>query len=450
MEGSMTRREWLASSAAAAFAFLPAGSARGYAANDRIDIACVGVMNIGRVDRLWLRDGRPPGSPRPGWPGGNPATNIVALCDVDERHLGEASRDHPGAATYRDFRVMLERQREIDAVMVATPDHTHAVISMAAMKLGKHVCTEKPLTHSVYEARALAEAAKAHRVVTQLDNEGHGAEEMRRLVELVRSGEIGEVGEVHVWSSVSYHPKGRPPDRPAPEHLDWDLWLGPAPQTNYRDGLHPCAWRHWWDFGTAALGDFGCHFFDACFWALQLGHPTSVEAESDGGTKEKCPKWTIVRYRFPARGDGLPPVTLTWFDGGKYPPRPEDLPRDFKWPGGGSILIGTKGKILIDGTSRFRIISKEREREIRPPAPTLLRAPEGDHKLDWLRACRGGPPAGSNFPDYAGPLAEVVLLGNVAVRTAKRFEWDPVNLKAKGVPEADPYIRREYRKGWSL
>jgi predicted dehydrogenase len=295
MRRSVSRRDYLKATAAtaAAVTVVPAGLVRGSRANDKINVACVGVAHIGRVNRLWLRDGRPPrrGSGPESPPRRDEAgTNIVALCDVDGRYLAEAAREHPGASRWTDFRRMLVHQKDIDAVMVSTPDHTHAVISMMAIKLGKHVATEKPLTHSVYEARALAQAAKKHGVATQLDNEGHGSGQMRRLVELVRSGIIGEVSDVHIWSRLSYHPAPRPPARPAPEHLDWDLWLGPAPRRDYHDGLHPQRWRRWWDFGTSVLGDFGCHFFDAPYWALNLGHPTTVEAESEGSTRKACPR----------------------------------------------------------------------------------------------------------------------------------------------------------------
>lgn len=445
MNQSSSRRECLKSIAAAtAFTVLPSRLARSYQANEKLNVAMIGVAHIGRVNRLWLKKGRG-GSQEP-WP----APNIVALCDVDQNYIAEAAPDHPGAKTWTDYRKMLDGQKEIDAVVVSTPDHTHAVISMTAMKHGKHVCTEKPLAHSVFEARTLASAAKKHGVATQLDNEGHAADSMRTIVELTRSGLIGAVHEVHIWEKLSYHPQGQRVTKPVPTNLDWDLWLGPAPYRDYHDGLHPFTWRRWWDFGTAVLGDFGCHFFDAAFWALQLGHPETVEAESEGCTQEKCPKWSIVTYRFPARGEGQSPVTLRWFDGGKLPPLPEELPREYNWPSGGSIFIGTEGKLLVQGTSTFRLLPQEKFKDFEPPAPYLPRVPRNDHKLDWLRACQGGPPASSNFADYGGPLAEAVLLGNVAVRAGKQIEWDPVNLRAKNAPEADQYIRREYRKGWNL
>lgn len=449
----LARRRWLKSTATlgAGFMILPRSLVFGSRANDAIHVACVGVANIGAVNRLWLRDGQPPPKDqRLRLPDRKPGTRIVALCDVDSRYLAEAAKDHPDARTWTDFRKMLDQQKDIDAVMVSTPDHTHAVVSLTAMRLGKHVCTEKPLAHSVHEARVLAEAARTTKVATQLDNEGHSAETMRQLVETIRHGAIGEVREVHVWAHVTYHRGRRPLPEPCPAHLDWDLWLGPAPARDYHGGLHPMGWRGWWDFGTSVLGDFGCHYFDAAFWALELGQPTSVEAESEGNSRDGCPRWTRVRYQFPARGNRWPPVTVNWFDGGKFPPRPEELPRDFQWPSGGSIFIGSKGKVFVEGTSNFKLLPSGSAKGLTPPPRSLPRAPLNDHKLDWLRACRGGPPAGSNFAEYGGPLAEVVLLGNVAVRTGRRIEWDATNLRARNTPEADRYVRREYRQGWNL
>jgi len=374
MTAHLTRRNWLRSAATlgAGSLILPRRLLFGSAANDAIHVACVGVGNIGAVNRLWLRDGfHPPKDPRHRPPLRDTGTRIVGLCDVDRRYLAEAKKDHPEARTWTDYRQMLEQQKEIDAVMVSTPDHTHAVVSLAAMRLGKHVCTEKPLAHSVHEARMLGETARTTGVATQLDNEGHGAESMRQLVELIRHGAIGDVREVHAWAHVTYHRDRRPPPRPCPDDLDWDLWLGPAPARDYHDGLHPMGWRGWWDFGTSVLGDFGCHYLDAPFWALELGPPTSVEAESEGNSREGSPRWTKVRYQFPARGDRRPPVTLTWFDGGRFPPRPEELPRDFQWPSGGSIFLGSKGKLFVEGTSGFRWLTTEPERRLTPPPRSL-------------------------------------------------------------------------------
>jgi predicted dehydrogenase len=462
-----TRRKFLKTAlAGATITLLPSWSVRAFAANEAVNVAVIGVWNIGQIDRRWLvQDG----------------ANIVALCDVDRRFLTAAAEEHPQAKTWVDFRKMLQEQKDIEAVMVCTPDHTHAVASMMAMKLGKHVCTEKPLAHSVYEARALGEAAARLKLATQLDNEGHSSPGMARLVEWVQSGAIGKVREVHAWAnqgppqgSPQGPPRGPPPwpggapvrpvassnaprDQPEgpaapllrapPPHLEWDLWVGPAPYRGYEEGLHPAAWRMHWDFGTGRLGDMGCHLFDGAFWSLKLGHPTTVEAVTEDNTAERVPRWSVVTYQFPARGD-LPPVTLTWYNGGKWPPHPPELGENRSLPSEGSLFIGDSGKILVHGSANPQIIPAEKMRAFQPPEPFIRRST--GHKKEWLEAIRGGPPPGSNFAGYGGPLTEVVLLGNVAIRTGKKIEWDPVNLRAKNVPEAAAYIRREYRKGWEL
>ena len=439
MARRVTRRAFLKTTAAAAAAvtIAPAGSARTYSANEKVNVGIIGVGGMGGGNRRELK---------------NLGTNIVALCDVDRNHLGRAAKEHPGARSWVDFRKMLEAQRkEIDAVCVSTPDHTHAPASMMAIKLGMGVDTEKPLTHSVYEARALGEAAKKYKVATQLDNEGHAGAGLRRLVEWIRTGAIGKVREVHIFTNRPIWPQGiakRPPRLPVPKHLEWDLWLGPAPYRDYHRHLHPFSWRGWWDFGTGALGDMGCHFFDAALWALKLGHPTTVEAICEGNSKETGPKWSIVTYQFPARGADLPPVTLKWYDGGKLPPRPKQLEANRKFPTNGSMFVGETGTLINYDTGNPRLIPEEKMRAYKQPKPFIPRSP--GHKEEWLQAIKGGKPASSNFTDYGGPLTEVVLLGNVAIRAGKKIEWDPVNLRAKNAPEADQYIKREYRKGWHL
>jgi predicted dehydrogenase len=437
MARRITRRSYLKSTAAAtALTILPAGLARGYAANEKVNVGIIGTGGMGGGNRHWLRDD---------------GANIVALCDVDRNSLAAAAKDHKGAKSWTDFRQMLQEQKEVDAVMVSTPDHTHAVASMMAMKLGKHVCTEKPLTHSVYEARALGEAAKRFKVATQMDNEGHATEGVRSLVEWIRTAAVGKVREVHIWTDRPIWPQAiaqRPASKPVPAHLDWDLWLGPAPYRDYHDLLHPFKWRGWWDFGTGALGDMGCHFFDGAYWALKLGHPTTVEAVSEGNNKETGPSWSIVTYQFPARGDDFPPVTLKWYDGRKLPPRPAELAQGRKLPSNGSMFVGETGTIVVEGTGNARLIPEEKMKAYKRPEPFIPRSP--GHKLEWLQACQGGKPASSNFTDYGGPMTEVVLLGNVALRAGKKIQWDAENLCAKNAPDVDQYIRREYRKGWEL
>jgi predicted dehydrogenase len=385
--------------------------------------------------------------------------NIVALCDVDFRHAAGTFRRYPKARKYHDFRKMLDKEdKNIDAVTVATPDHVHAVASMAAIKRGKHVYCEKPLTHSVYEARMVAEAAREHKVATQMGNQGQASEETRLMCEYIWDGAIGPVREVHVWTdrplrglNSVYWPQGvdRPTDTPpVPDTLDWDLWLGPAPQRPYHPCYVPFKWRGWWDFGTGALGDIGCHSLDPVFRALKLGYPTSVQATSTLVNTETYPVASTVHYQFPARSD-MPPVKLTWYDGGLRPPRPDEIGQGEQMGTGGTLFVGDKGKML-----EHRLIPESRRKEYGKPPQVLPRSP--GHFVEWIEACKGGKPAGSDF-DHAGLLAEVVLLGNVALRpelkeklTRTKLYWDGPNLKITNVPEANEYLRRDYRQGWSL
>jgi len=387
--------------------------------------------------------------------------NVVALCDVDDRRAAKTFARFPNAKRYRDFRVMLEKEKSIDAVTISTPDHTHAVAAMMAMSLGKHVYVQKPMTHSIYEARMLTEAARKYKVATQLGNQGHSGDGVRRLCEMIWSGAIGPVREAHIWTNRPSWPQGikRPTiTDPVPETLDWDLWLGPAPYRPYvkihpdtgRECYCPFVWRGWWDFGCGALGDMACHIMDPAFWALKLTSPTSVEAVSEGGNDETAPLWSIIRYEFPQRGD-MPPVTVIWYDGGKLPPRPEGIGPDVKLGEGdnGSLFIGDKGMATTgcygDGS---RLLPDSVMKDYKFPDPYIPRIPGGPYR-DWIQACKGGRPACSNF-DYSGPLTEMVLLGNLAVRSGKKIQWDPKNLRVTNVPEANQYVRREYRSGWSL
>jgi predicted dehydrogenase len=370
----------------------------------------------------------------------------VALCDVDERSLQRAAAEHPKAKQFRDFRKLLESPG-IDAVVVTTPDHTHAVAAMMAMRAGRHVYCEKPLTHSVYEARQMTLAAREHGIATQMGNGGHSSRTIRECVEWVRSGTIGPVREVHAWSNRPIWPQGiaRPADRPrVPDWLNWELWLGPAPERPYHPAYHPFKWRGFWDFGTGALGDMGCHIMDAAFWALELGAPTSVEAESSGVNRETAPEWSRVRYEFPARGD-RPAVRLTWHDGGRKPELPV-LPEGQELSDNGSLFIGDGGMVLYE-RGRPRLLPESLMKDFTPPPETLPRSI--GHYAEWIAACKGGPKAGSNF-DYAGPLTEMVLLGNVALRLGRKIEWDGAGLRVTNAPEAARWVRREYRNGWSL
>src|SRR5882672_10451913 len=419
-----TRRQFVKRAAIASTAalFLPShvlGRAGTKSPNEKLNIAAVGIGGQGAQDLQQLS-----------------SENIVALCDVDGAYAGRIFQKYSKAKVYKDYRKMFDEQKDIDAVVVATPDHLHAFVSMAAIKLGKHVYCEKPLTHSVWEARRIAEAAREHNVATQMGNQGQASEETRRLCEMVWDNAIGPVREVHVWTDRpsnglfnEYWPQGveRPKDSPKPPStLEWDLWLGPAPTRPYHPAYLPFKWRGWWDFGTGALGDIGCHSFDPVFRALKLGHPLSVEASSTRVNEETYPLSSMVTYEFPARGE-MPPLKLVWYDGGLRPPRPAELEEDSEMGANGHLFIGDKGKILSQ-KMRYRIIPESKMKAYGEPPKKLPRSI--GHYKEWIEACKGGPPAGSNF-DWAGPLTEVVLLGNVALRlqlredlTTKKLLWD--------------------------
>jgi len=364
---------------------------------------------------------------------------------VDEHYAKQKSAGkYQGCKVYADFRELLAKE-DVDAVMVATPDHTHAVITMAAIKRGKHVYCEKPLAYSVEEARLVAEAAKRAKVATQLGNQGQATQEARILCEMIWSGAIGPVHEVQAWSGPRFwsYPtwEGRPRETPpVPDGLDWDLWLGPAPERPYHPAYCPWTWRNWWDFGTGLLGDLGCHKLSSVFKALKLGHPTSIEASSTKMDPEIYPLGVIARFEFLARGD-MPPVTLTWYDGGLKPARPKELE-----PGrgiGDMIYIGEKGTMM-----GYRLIPESAMKKFGRP-PKMLPRSVGHHK-EWIDACRGGPPAGANFVDHAGLLTEVCMLGNVALRAEKKIAWDGPNMKITNDEQANRFLRRQYRHGWSL
>ena len=393
--------------------------------------------------------------------------NVVAICDVDWKRGAGLVKEFPKARRYSDFRVMLEREKYLDAVTVSTPDHTHAVAALAAMQRGLHVFCQKPLTHSVEEARILRMAARKHGVVTQMGNQGTAMEGVRRAAELVRDGVIGKVKEAHVWTNRpgNWWPQGihRPKGVIAiPEHFRWDLWLGPRAHRPYQKGYHPFAWRGFWDFGTGAIGDMACHTMNMAYMALELDAPDWVEAEQEGVTEESGPKWSMIRFGFPARGK-KPPLHLTWYDGGKLPPIdliPEEArqprkskdgkERPFKLAGSGSLLIGDKGVLYSpnDYGARFFIYPEERTREYDAPEPTLPRSP-GIHK-EWLLACKGaGPTPMSNF-DYAGRFTETALLGNVAVRAGEKVEWDQGRMRSRNSERANRFVRDEYAFGYSM
>jgi len=380
---------------------------------------------------------------------------IVALCDVDEARAAETFKKYPNAKRYRDFRIMLDKEKNIDAVIVATPDHVHAAASMMAIKMGKHVYCEKPLTHSIYEARMLTEAARKYKVATQMGNQGHSSEAIRLVCEWIWDGAIGPVREVHAWTDRPIWPQGmdRPEaTSPPPATLDWNLWLGPAPYRPYVEKAYcPFVWRGWWDFGTGALGDMACHIMDAAFWALKLAHPATVRAVSTPVNSESAPLSSVIEYEFEARGN-MPPCRLFWYDGGLKPTRPQELEQRRTLPANGLIFVGDKGKLYApsggSGVEGARLIPEAKMQEYKLPPKTIPRVENG-HRQDWIEACKGGDAASSNF-DYAGPLTEMVLLGNVAIRTARKLHWDGPNMRVTNVPEANEYLRREYRRGWTL
>ncbi len=439
---------------AGAFAIVPSrvlGGKGNTPPSEKLNIAGVGIGGMGRRNVHALS-----------------SENIVALCDVDFKNAGSVFKKYPKARRYKDFRRMLDKEKSIDGVVVATPDHTHAVVSMEAIRRGKHVYCQKPLAHSVYECRRLSEAARKYGVATQMGNQGRSGESIRIVKEWIKDGAIGEVREVHCWTPFPHGVWAQGIERPqetveVPPTLDWDLWIGPAPYRPYHPMYHPFKWRGWWDFGTGAIGDQACHTIDVPFWALELGSACSVQASCSPVNSETYPVASIVRYEFPARGD-KPAVKLTWYDGGLMPQRPDELEAGRRMGNqyGGALFIGSSGKLMCGTFGEGpRLIPESRMKEYELPPETIPRI-ECSHEEDWLRACKGGRPACSNF-DYAGPLTEVAMLGNLAircggevivggrkVRTVKKLEWDGRKMEFTNDDEANKYVRDEYRKGWSL
>jgi predicted dehydrogenase len=401
--------------------------------NEKLNIAVIGVARRGAANLEEIQ-----------------TQNIVALCDVDAKALEGAAQRFPKAAKHDDFREMLESPKEkFDAVLIATADHCHVPASVMAMNLGKHVYCEKPLAHNVYEARLCAETAKKTKRVTQMGIQIHAESNYRRVVELIKAGAIGPVSEVHVFIDKKWSPDGDPPrmEQPVPEGLNWDAWLGPAPEQPYRTNTLPANWRKWWDFGNGTLGDMGCHYMDLPFWALGLRHPTRVEAEGPPVDPEGTPPWIKVHYEFPARG-GQPPVKMTWYDGGKKPEQYAEWNLKPEWKNG-VVFVGTEGRYLYSDYYVRRLFPADDFAQFEPP-PKSIPESKGHHN-EWVRACLANDPSKTlcNF-DYSGALTEAVLLGNVSYRVGKPLEWDAKSLRATNAPEAIKYLRREYRKGWEL
>ncbi len=404
---------------------------RSLSANDKLNLGMIGTAN------------------QAGWNLSNVASqNIVALCDVDDNFLAAASKKFPGAKTYNDFRRLID-QPDIDAILVATPDHTHAVATVAALKSGRHVYCEKPLTHTISECRIVRETARRYNRVTQLGTQIHAGTNYRRVVELVQSGAIGPVREVHVWVSASYGGKERPTaNPPVPPNLHYDLWLGPVPERPYNPEYLPFHWRNWWAFGGGSLADFGCHYMDLPHWALDLRYPRSAEpVDGPPVHPESTPPWLVVRYEYPARGE-KPPVTLTWYHGGKRPALLTEILSEEQREGwqSGVLFVGQKGMLLSRYEKHLLLPEKDFAGFV-PPVP-FIQDSIGHHK-EWLEACKTGGPTTCNF-DYSGALTEAALLGNVAYRVGRKLEWNPQKLRATNCREADQYIQHHYRKGWKL
>ena len=425
--GLVTRRRFLQATALSVYGLALPSYARKLSANDKLNIGVIGVAGRGGENL-----------------NGVSSQNIVALCDVDDRNLAAAATKFPSAKTYSDFRRLVD-QKDIDAIVVATPDHTHAVACMAALKSGRHLYCEKPMTHTISECRRVRELAAKKKLVTQLGTQIHAGTNYRRVVELVQSGTIGPIEEVHVWVNATYGGKKKPrygSEKPA--HLHWDLWLGPLPEMPYSPEYVPFIWRHWWAFGGGALADFGCHYMDLPHWALDLRYPVSCEpVDGPPVDADSPPPWLIVRYQHPARRD-KPPVKLTWYHGGKQPDllTPEQAA---KWKSG-VLFIGKKGMIMADYGRHVLLPEKDFEGFVRPDP--FIKDSMGHH-LEWIEACKTGGPTTCNF-DYSGALTETALLGNVAYRVGKKLDWDAKKLRATNAREADRYIQHQYRRGWKL
>ena len=435
---SMTRRQLLghAVSAGAGICLIDA-AARGAqgSANERLNIACVGLGNQGRANLQLMA-----------------SQNIVALCDVDAARTAMFAKKFPHAKCFSDFRVMLDKMdRQIDAVVVTTPNHSHAAVAVRAMNMGKHVYCEKPLTHTVVEARAMTAAAAKNKVVTQMGTQIHAGDNYRRCVELVRAGAIGPVRRVHVWfgrpggwrryKHLTERPQETPP---VPQGLDWNLWIGPAPVRPFHPCYHPHDWHYWWDFGNGTLGNMSAHYLDLVFWALDLGYPKSIETTGPAVHRDSTPFWLDCTWQFPAR-NAMPPVAVTWYHGRGCPPAVQQLGAP-AWDVG-VLFVGEKGMLLADYTKR-KLLPEERFADYQPPAPTIA-ASIGCHRKEWFEACKGNGRTLCPF-EYGARITETILLGNAAYRAGKSLTWDAARMTFSNCPEADRFLRQEYRKGWTL
>ena len=448
MSNRLHRRDFLRAGAAATAGFWIAGRQVGYgqekSANAKLNIASIGCGGQGASDLK-----------------GVSTETIVALCDVDERRVGAAAKLHPNAKTYQDFRKLLDDAKAFDAVVVATPEHTHAFATLPALQLGKHVYCEKPLTHGVWEARVVQEAAKKAKVATQMGTQIHAGDNYRRVVELVQSGAIGKVTECHVWVGRVWGRQNeeeaaanndiastqeRPADEmPVPPYLNWDLWVGPAPMRPFHTVYFPGPkWYRWWDFGSGTMSDLGSHWNDLPFWALKLDAPKTIEGFGPPVHPEIAPATFRAVYQYGPRGD-IPACTLTWYQGQEKPPQLKDgrIPANWK---SGVLFVGDKGMLLSD-YGKHVLLPEEKFKDFKRPEQTIPKSI--GHHAEWVNAAKTDLKTTCHF-GYSGPLTEANHLASIAYRLGKKLEWDPVNLKCKNAPEADRLLKREYRKGWEL
>jgi predicted dehydrogenase len=427
----VSRRDFLAASTAGATAIATLSDLRADdkspAPSERVRVGVVGLAGQGEYN--W---GQLAGA----------GAEVVAICDVHDSRTGKAREKFPKAKFYKDYRKLIDAGG-LDALLCATPDHTHFHITYAAMKAGLHVYCEKPLTHTVGECRKLRNLAKEKKLVTQMGTQIHAGDNYRRVVEMIRKGVIGDVKEVHTWVGGAWNGNGkRPETKPVPADLDFDLWLGPVMERPYAPEYVPFHWRRYWAFGGGRFADMACHHMDLAFWALDLRYPTKVSTKGSPVNSETCADWIECEYEFPARGD-KPPVKLVWHDGDKRPPQFEGgkLP---KW-GDGNLFVGTKGMMLA-GYGNYLLLP---ENDFKGTTGDMSIPKSVGHHKEWINAIKSKGETTCNF-DYSGALTEAVLLGTVSYRLGKPIEWDAENLKAKGLPEADALLHKEYRKGWEV
>ncbi len=433
-----SRRRFLSTSAAAASALSlgayvnisPAQESK--SPNEKLNFAAVGATGRAAED---IR--------------GCASQNIVAIADCDSAKLDQGAKAYAEARKYQDFRKMLEAEGDkINGVIVGTPDHTHAPAAAMALRMGKHCYCEKPLTHTVFEARTLANLAQEKKLVTQMGNQIHAGDNYRRVVELIQAGAIGDVTEAHVWVSVDYSGGKFTSGKPCPPNLDWDLWQGPAAEHEHSDNVHPFNWRRFWAYGTGGIGDFFCHYVDLVHWALDLKHPTAIETKGPAIDPVSCSAGLVATFDYPAR-EKMPAVKVTWYDGKERPKLYDELvaaDESLKGFGSGQLFVGSKG-MLIANYGSHKLLPTDKFVDFKRPDPTIPRS-IGHHE-EWINAIKTGGPTTCNF-DYAGALTEAALLGVVAYRAGQKIEWDAANLKVKNLPAAQQWVHKEYRKGWTL